>query len=212
MRTIALINQKGGVGKSTLAIHLAVAFTQTGHNTVILDLDPQASATEWADSREAEFPHVESLQPSRLDKRAEEMRGIGADILILDTAPHAEATALAAARMADLVLIPSQPSMMDLRAMVKTAKLLELVRTPAYAVLNGVQHHSHTAAHAAAKTITDALGVPVAPVWTHERVAYQRCLIEGLAAQETDPESKAAYEIRALQRWVDKVLNEKVVA
>lgn len=212
MRTIALINQKGGVGKSTLAIHLAVAFTEAGQNTVILDLDPQASSTEWADSRAAEFPHVESLQPSRLDKRAAEMRSIGTDILILDTAPHAEATALAAARMADLVLIPSQPSMMDLRAMVKTAKLLELVKTPAYAVLNAVQHSSITAAHSAAKTIQDVLGLPVAPVWTHERVAYHRCLIDGLAAQEVEPEGKAAYEIRALQRWVDKILMQKVAA
>lgn len=212
MKCIALVNQKGGCGKSTLAIHLAVAFTQAGRNTVILDLDPQTSAAEWADSREAEFPHVESIQPSRLDKRAEDMRGIGTDILILDTAPHAESTALAAARMADLVLIPSKPSMMDLRAMAKTAKLLELVKTPAYAVLNAVQHHSTAAAYSAAKTIKEAFGLAVAPVWTHERVAYHRCLIDGMAAQEADPEGKAAFEIRALQKWVDQTLNAKVAA
>lgn len=119
MRTVALINQNGGEGKSTLAIHLVVAFTQVGKNTVILDLDPQTSAAGWADSREAKFHHVESIQPSRLDKHTEDMHGIGTDILILDTVPHAESTVLAAAHTADLALIPSKPSTMDLQAMAK---------------------------------------------------------------------------------------------
>src|SRR3954451_6246860 len=98
MRTIALINQKGGVGKTTIALHLATAFWQHRRNALVLDLDPQASATESHAARPADSPAVTSIQPSRLEKVVAEARGIGPDILILDTAPHSEPTALAAAR------------------------------------------------------------------------------------------------------------------
>src|SRR5215204_6027030 len=114
MSTISLINQKGGVGKTTVALHLAAAFWLGKQNVVVLDLDPQASASEWHDARAIEMPHVESIQPARLAKVVEHTRDIGANVLILDTAPHAEATALDAARCSDLVLVPCQPSIMDL--------------------------------------------------------------------------------------------------
>src|ERR1700722_19525488 len=109
MRTIALISQKGGVGKTTVAIHLATAFVAGGYNTILLDLDPKASAAEWKDSREAEAPGVMAVPPSRLPKVIEESRKIKTDVLILDTAPHSEGTALDAARAADLILA-CQPS------------------------------------------------------------------------------------------------------
>ena len=98
MHVIALIAQKGGVGKTTIAIHLATAFAAEGRATLILDLDPQASATEWKDHRATEFPAVLSIQPSRLGKVMEEAKSIGTEILILDTAPHSEGTSLEAAR------------------------------------------------------------------------------------------------------------------
>jgi hypothetical protein len=110
MRTIALISQKGGVGKTTLAIHLATAFAAAGYNTLLLDLDPQASAAEWKDSRAAETPPVMAIPPARLAKVMESSQSVGTDVLILDTAPHSEGTALEASRAADLILVPCQPS------------------------------------------------------------------------------------------------------
>jgi chromosome partitioning protein len=124
MQIIALISQKGGVGKTTLCIHLATAFVADGYNTLLLDLDPQASAAEWKDARESEEPAVLAVPPSRLPKVIEEARKIGTDIMIIDTAPHSEGTALDAARVADVVLVPCQPSIMDIRAMRKTVDLL----------------------------------------------------------------------------------------
>ena len=109
MKIISIINQKGGVGKTTLALHLATAFHLHGKNAVILDLDPQSSASEWFDVREIEFPPVRSIQPARLEKTIEQAREIETDVIVLDTAPHTEATALAAARISDLVLVPCQP-------------------------------------------------------------------------------------------------------
>src|SRR5215212_3951782 len=200
MRAIALINQKGGVGKTTVALHLAAAFWQGGENVVVLDLDPQASASEWHDSRSVEMPHVESIQPARLAKVVDHTREIGAGVLILDTAPHAEATALDAARCSDLVLVPCQPSIMDLRAMRKTVDLLKLVKVPAFAVLNSVTPHG-TVADEAAEMIETTLKLPVCPIRLGDRVAYNRCLISGQTAQEFEPQGKAAREIEQLHTW-----------
>jgi chromosome partitioning protein len=201
MRTIALINQKGGVGKTTVALHLATAFHQANAATLILDLDPQASASEWHDAREVELPHVESIQPARLSKAIGTAQEIGTDVLILDTAPHAEGTALEAARAADLVLVPCKPSIMDLRAMRKTVELLGLVKVPSFAVLNGVPAFGKVADEAA-ETIEGGLGLPVCPVRLGDRVAYDRCLITGQTAQEFEPHGKAAREIEQLHMWV----------
>jgi chromosome partitioning protein len=201
MRTIALINQKGGVGKTTVALHLATAFQQANAATLILDLDPQASASEWHDAREAELPHVESIQPARLSKAISTAQEIETDVLILDTAPHAESTALEAARLADLVLVPCQPSIMDLRAMRKTVDLLKLVQVPAFAVLNSVSS-SGTVADEAAEMIESSLGLAVCPVRLGDRIAYNRSLITGQTALEFEPHGKAAREIEQLYMWI----------
>lgn len=200
MRTIALINQKGGVGKTTVALHLAAAFQAAGADSLVIDLDPQASAAEWHDARSDPLPHVESIQPARLAKVVEHAASIGTGMLILDTAPHAEATALDAARVADLVLVPCQPSIMDLRAMRKTIELLKLVKVPAFAVLNSVPAYG-TVADEAAEMIEGSLGLAVCPVRLGDRVAYSRCLIAGQVAQEIEPSGKAASEISRLHTW-----------
>lgn len=212
MRTIALICQKGGGGKTTAALHLAVAFHKAGKNVLVLDLDPQSSATEWHDAREEKLPHVESIQASRLMKAVDHARTIGTDILILDTAPHSEGTALDAARLADLILVPCQPSIMDLRAITKTINLLKLIKAPAFALLNGVQHNSKSTATEAERTIARMLGLPVCPVMIGHRIAFSRCLIQGLTAQEIEPDGRAAREIRAFHKWTDQQLTQRKAA
>lgn len=207
MRTIALLSQKGGTGKTTLALNLAVQAQLREKNTAILDLDPQASSTEWFDARGQDLPHVESIQASRLSKRLEQIRETGFDICILDTAPHSEATTLDAARSADLVLVPVKPSIMDIRAMTKTIELLKLVKVPAFAVLNGVQYHSTYVAEQAAQTIKDVLKFPIAPIVIGERIAFSRSLITGHTAVETDPGTKASQEIENLFDWIEGQLN-----
>ena len=201
MKIVSLINQKGGVGKTTLSLHLATVFQDRGHDTVLLDLDPQASAAEWFDVRENELPPVRSIQPSRLDRTLDQARDIEADIVFLDTAPHTEASALAAARASDLILVPCQPKIMDLRAMRRTSDLIRMVKVPAWVVLNGVPHQG-TVADEAAEAITEDIGLPVAPVRLGYRIAFDRALITGQTAQEFEPEGKAAGEIERLYMWV----------
>ena len=211
MKTVALIAQKGGVGKTTLAIHLATAFAATGKNTLLLDLDPQASAAEWKDHRDDETPAVLSIQPSRLTKVLEDAKSMGADVVILDTAPHSESTALEAAKAADLILVPCQPTIMDLRAMAKTVELLKLVGKTAFAVLNSVPHQG-AGGQEAAETIASSFGLQVADQSFGDRVAFSRCMISGQAAQEVEPNGKAAAEVTALFDWVVAQLHTRTRA
>jgi len=138
MQTIAIISQKGGAGKSTLATHLAVEAAKQGKNTAVIDLDPQASATSWGDRREAELPVVISAHASRLPQQMELVRKNGGELLILDTAPHSDSAALAAARASDLVLVPCLPNIFDIEAAMNTVSLLKAVDTPFFVVLNEV--------------------------------------------------------------------------
>lgn len=205
MRTIALISQKGGVGKTTIAIHLASAFAASGRNTLLVDLDPQASASEWKDARASESPGVLAIPAARLPKVLEDAAGFGTEVVIIDTAPHSEGASLAAARAADLILVPCQPSIMDLRALRKTAELLAHIKKPTYAVLNSVSPHA-AVYEGAARAIADSYNLAVADVRLGDRVAFNRCLIDGRTVQEYDPESKAAQELLALWEWASELV------
>src|SRR5215212_8248587 len=92
MKTLAVISQKGGAGKTTLALHLAVGAVVAGKSAAVVDLDPQASAAGWRDTRTAEEPAVVSAQAARLSQVLEVARGNGADLAVIDTAPHSEAS------------------------------------------------------------------------------------------------------------------------
>lgn len=208
MQTIALVNQKGGAGKSTLAVHLAVAFRRAGRKVVLLDLDPQRSAVDWSSRREDEAPAVKAISADMLDPMMDELAADGVDVLILDTAARLEDAARKAARYADLVLVPCQPSIVDMRAMATTADLLQALRTPAVAVLNGVAAFGAESDEVAAAVVAD-VGLEVCPMRLGRRVAFARCMITGQTAQETEPDGKAAAEVEALLAWVVERLPKK---
>ena len=102
MKTIALIAQKGGTGKTTLALSLAVAAEQDGKQAVIIDLDPQATACRWSDRRQAETPVVVDAQAARLGKALKAAEERGVDLVIVDTPARNADASLEAAKLADL--------------------------------------------------------------------------------------------------------------
>jgi chromosome partitioning protein len=202
MKTIAILSQKGGAGKTTLALHLAVAAVQAGRTAVIMYLDPQASATSWKDSRASETPAVVSAQAARLPAILEAARNGGADFTIIDTAPHSESAALAAARAADLILIPCRPAILDLRAISNTIDLAKIAGKPVAVVLNSVPPRGSLASEAI--NAVAGYGVQVAPVLIGQRAAFMHALTIGQTALEYEPKGKGADEISRLYQWTCK--------
>ena len=205
MKTIAILSQKGGSGKTTLSAHLAVAAERRRLVVAVLDIDPQASAAEWKDSRAGETPSITSIPASRLLKALEVARSAEANLVIIDTAPHSADAAVAAAEAADLVLIPCRPGILDLRAIGTTARIVKMAGKAAYVVLNAVPPNSP-------RIVEDAIaavkvhGLPVAPVVMHQRSAYAHALTAGQTAEEYEPDGKAADEIGELFKWLGTVL------
>jgi len=199
MKTIAIISQKGGVGKTTLAVHLATAAATAGHAAAIIDLDPQATATSWGDDR-ANGPEVISGQAVRLPALMQAARENGASFLVLDTAPNADQTASLAARAADLVLVPCRPARFDLEAIETTLLLTRAAGKPAYVVLNAVPPRGEITKEAADGLI--ARGAQIAPHQLGHRAAFAHGVIDGRTAQEFEPQGKAAKEINELYTWL----------
>lgn len=205
MKTIAIISQKGGAGKTTLAVHLATAAAAAGHATAIIDLDPQGTAASWGDRRAAAVPEVISGQAVRLPALMSAARENGAAFLILDTAPNADQTASLAARAADVVLIPCRPSSFDLEAIATTLMLTKAANKPAYVVLNAVPPRSNIGKEAAEGLA--AQGAQVAPHQLSHRAAFTHGVIDGRTAQEFEPQGKAAEEVDTLYMWLCGIMD-----
>jgi chromosome partitioning protein len=203
MKIIAIISQKGGAGKTTLAVHLAAAAAKAGHRSAIIDLDPQGTAASWGDRRPAEEPEVISGQAVRLPALINAARENRADFLVLDTAPNADQTASLAARAADVVLIPCRPAAFDLEAIETTLMLAKTAGKPAYVVLNAVPPRSGGIDREA----TGRLAGQVAPHQLTHRAAFAHSVIDGRTAQEFEAKGKAAAEIQALYKWVCGVVD-----
>ena len=120
IRTLALISQKGGSGKTTLTLALAAAHERAGGSAAVIDLDPQGSATVWGRLREGVPPVVIAAHPPRLARVVEAAADAGTSLVVIDTAPREAGGAAEAARLADLVLIPCRPSAVDLAAIPAT--------------------------------------------------------------------------------------------
>ena len=201
MKTIALVSQKGGVGKTTLALHLAVGWQQAGQNVAVIDLDPQASAANWGDRREEKLPVVRSAQASRLEQELRAVEEAGGEIVILDTAPHSDAVILRVAKAAALVVIPCRPSILDLEALAGTLELVSMTGVPVLTVLNSIIPNVSDSDRA--EEAIEKLGATICPVRISRRVSRSRGrLSAGLQPRSMSRTGKAAEEIQALFRLI----------
>ncbi|MGE4046263.1 MAG: AAA family ATPase [Acetobacteraceae bacterium] len=201
MRTIAILSQKGGSGKTTLVLHLAVAAERAGKVAAVIDLDPQASAAGWKDSRQADTPVVVAMPAARLTQALETARNAEADLAFIDSAPHSGEVALAAAEAADVVLIPCRAGILDLRAIGATARIAKLAGKSAYVILNALPPNAPKLL-ADARAAVAVHGLEVAPVTLQQRAAFAHALTVGKTADEFEPNGKAAEEITQLFQWL----------
>jgi chromosome partitioning protein len=204
-KVIAVVSQKGGSGKTTLALHLATIAVQKKMTSCVIDTDPQATAAAWGDWRGNFLPAVVTSPPARLARTIENAGREGVEMVVIDTPPHAEAAMREAVKAADLVLIPTRPRAFDLHALEGLADLVKFTGTPAHVVLNGVPARATRLVEDARATVAE-LGLDTCPVTFGERADFHRSSSSGEVASEIDAKGKAAEEVKALWKWVKKAL------
>jgi chromosome partitioning protein len=212
MRTLTLVTQKGGAGKTTLAASLAVAAAQAGEQVIALDLDPQGSLASWGDTRTAETPAVDRVEPDKLAQLPHilaALEGQGFTLAVLDTAGAENTTGNIAMRSASLCLIPARPSRLDLKATLPTVEtLMRLEMRDSFAfVLNQCPPGRNTRSVEAAKGL-NMFGVLADPPLT-QRADHQDALAAGQGVTEYAEHGKAAEEMRALWMWVSRKMKGK---
>lgn len=209
MQVVAVIAQKGGTGKTTLALSLAVAAAARGRTSAVVDLDPQASASRWGDRRGVETPVIVSAQPARLRQVLDAARRHGAELVLIDTPPRAEQAALEAAKAAGLVLIPCRPAIYDLETLATTAELVRYAGArPIRVVLNGVPPRGPRRQQA--EEVVRGLGLEVCAAALGQRAAFADAAALGRSAAEHEPGGRAAAEIAQLYGAVDAALGPSI--
>jgi chromosome partitioning protein len=211
MHTIVLATQKGGSGKSTLTIGLALAAKNAGHKVRLIDTDPQGTLSNWQVRRGIAEPIVETIyNVGRFETRLEQLARGGITVTIVDTASGVGATTAAAIRCADLCFIPARPSVTDIEACAATLKAVRAWRKPFAFVLNQtpvrgrrIDEAAQALGGDAARDISDVLARPFIAM----RNDHQDALALGLAVSEYAPAGKSAEEIAQLWRWAEARLN-----
>jgi chromosome partitioning protein len=200
MKVLAILSEKGGAGKTTVTVHLAVAAKLAGLDVAIIDLDPQASAADWSDRRGSE-PEAVAIPPARLEKLLNDLRANEVGLAIIDTGRDSNNAGYIAAQAADLILIPCRGGGFDFRALSRTLDLCRLSHKRPCLLLNGMRPGANRAA-ADAREALAGHDCDIVPVIIHDRAAYRAASITAKTAQETEPDSVAADEILQLYSWI----------
>ena len=202
MKTIAFVSQKGGSGKTTLALHLAVEMARHNERVLLIDLDPQASASNWADRRAAGEIDIDVAceHAVRLAQVLRTAERDGYTTVVLDTAPNRDQAARQAADAADLVLVPCRPSILDLDAIKDTLDLCAMTRKPSRVILSQAPIRSRVVQEA--RGVIEAHGGVILDTIVHERVAFRHALVDGRVAGEYEADGQAAREIAALHNVI----------
>ena len=201
MKAIAFVTQKGGSGKSTLCINLAIAAEEAGRSVCILEMDRQATVSDWAESRAADGPEVAQIDTAQVDAVMKTLKGAGYDFVFIDTPGVDSAGTLSAIRAADLCLIPCRPTPADLRAFKPTlAAVYRLDKAFAF-VLNQAPPRSYRVRDASDGLA--ALGM-LADVAVVSRNDHQDAIGLGQGVTEFNAAGQAADEIRRLWSWVER--------
>ncbi|GJE59221.1 Chromosome-partitioning ATPase Soj [Methylobacterium trifolii] len=210
MQVISIAARKGGVGKTTLSMHLSVLASAPGKPALLLDTDPQRSLAWWHRLRAVDEPNLIEAEARELPDLIEAARREGIGRVIIDTPPHAEDSILSAMRVADLVLVPTRPGPLDLAAVSSTLDLAQRVGKAPLAVINHAPPRTGAAEPSIVSEARAALanmGATVAKTVLANRVSMSHAILTGSTVNEHEPGGKAAGEVEALWREIEALLS-----
>lgn len=208
MQVIAVLNQKGGSGKTTVSTHLARALQLLGKSVVLVDSDPQGSARDWAASNAEQIVSVIGIDRPTIEKDLKSLAPT--DFAIIDGAPQAADLAASAIKAANFVLIPVQPSPYDIWA---ANDLVDLVKQR-IEITDGALKSAFVVSRAIANTklgaeVAEALegyGLPILSSRIHQRVVYPSTAATGLTAFDIDAKSDASVEFFNLAKEIIQLM------
>jgi chromosome partitioning protein len=204
MQTIVINSQKGGSAKTMLATHLATEAERAGNGPVyLIDTDPQGTLTRWHTLRQAETPQRVEVPFAALERGIGKLAERGAVYCIVDTAPSKAEDVLTLLKLAQLVIVPVQPSPSDIWSAAATFQLLKAERIPFLFVMTRTINHASITAKSVANL--SKFG-EVAATFIANRTAYASAMTDGRTAPELAPKGPAADEIAALWREVKEAL------
>jgi chromosome partitioning protein len=207
MHVIALAQQKGGVGKSTLAIHMAVELSMRGRKVAIIDMDPQGTVTKWASRRDQvarPWPVTMISDSIKLEGILSAMKDM--HFVFLDMPGQRAAGVNYGMRLADLIIIPARPLDIDIEASVETVASAQRMKKRFTFAMTAAPAGGKRAAEFSA--LITKRGFPVIPVAIVERLSYPDAIAEGLGVSEWEPSGKAAAEISVFTTAVLKGLRK----
>lgn len=207
MKVITVASQKGGAGKTTLTSHLAVAAAMSGIKAAVIDTDPQASLSDWWNLREKDdLPFVKS-EVDELAGKIGALRDAGIEMLFIDTPPSVTDVIRHVVGLSDLIVIPTKPSPLDIRAVTKTVEIVDDCDKPMVFVVSIAKKNARI-------TGETAVGLSqfgtVAPVYIGDRNEYAICMIDGRTVMEVYPKGNSAEEIIALWDYLNLHVKRRV--
>jgi chromosome partitioning protein len=201
MKVVSLAQQKGGVCKSTLAVHLAAEAQSRGLKSVIVEVDRQGTATMWHERRGDTPPDVMQQTALKLSQTLTTLKGLGADFVVLDLPGADNPGVTAALKAADFILLPTRPADTDMVASRPTLAAIRRLEKPYAYVLTFVEASAPRAANDAEEFLRDE-GCEVCPHRIARRQIYIDAVAAGHSVMEDEPRGKAAAEIAALWEWL----------
>ena len=209
MRTIAVIARKGGSGKSTVAVHVALAAYLGGRRVLLADTDAQRSASQVLKGRQGDGPELAETTGGKLFALQAASVRAGIDLMVVDTPAVVEEEIAHAIVAADLCLLVIRPTFLDLAAAIQTAEIVRRLRKPGLVVLNQAPSPRAGVEAPSVKRSLEALKLlrlPVVPTVLRARMAYQSAFETGRSAEEVDALGEAGREIADLWTFVDGFL------
>lgn len=197
---LAVLAQKGGVGKSTFARSIAVQALIEGKKAAIIDADTQATSYKWSKRRKTSAPTVVQLGERTVAEIVAELAGRGAEFIVVDTPPHSQPIISIVAEASDAALIVTQPYPDDLQEVGTPAGILHALGKPAAIILNNTPSRAHAVTMARGALVT--FPMPTCPTAITHLMSHPYASADGQTAQEREPKGKAAVEFAEVWAWL----------